>query len=101
MPRPHRAAGQASPPSQRLPMVYGPGALLQRRHLTKGQQAMTLAMIYPDADEKGGRGKKVFRDETVSSGENLTLGTDTKFPLPTLADALGLFRLVGWGPEAM
>jgi ParB-like chromosome segregation protein Spo0J len=30
---------------------------LARRNLTKGQQAMALAMIYPDA-EKGGRGKK-------------------------------------------
>jgi hypothetical protein len=31
---------------------------LQRRNLSKGQQAMALAKIYPEA-EKGGRGKNV------------------------------------------
>jgi hypothetical protein len=33
---------------------------LARRNLTKGQQAMALAMIYPDP-EKGGRGNKKER----------------------------------------
>jgi hypothetical protein len=38
-------------------LAYIVSANLARRNLTKGQQAMALAMIYPDA-EKGGRGKK-------------------------------------------
>ena len=32
-------------------------ANIRRRHLTKGQQAMAVAMVYPEP-EKGGRGKK-------------------------------------------
>src|SRR5271154_7144810 len=36
---------------------------LQRRNLTKGQQAMAVAMIYPEA-EKGGRGNKGKAPET-------------------------------------
>src|SRR5215831_9170939 len=41
----------------RDPLAYIVSVNLARRNLTKGQQAMALAMIYPDA-EKGGRGKK-------------------------------------------
>ncbi len=33
-------------------------ANLQRRNLTKGRAAMALAMIYPEAPDKGGRGIK-------------------------------------------
>ena len=40
----------------RDPLAYIVSANLARRNLTKGQQAMALAMIYPDP-EKGGRGK--------------------------------------------
>jgi hypothetical protein len=32
-------------------------ANIRRRHMTKGQRAMAVAMIYPEA-EKGGRSKK-------------------------------------------
>jgi hypothetical protein len=42
-------------------------ANLARRNLTKGQQAMALAMIYPEA-EKGGRGRKSAANSLVSSG---------------------------------
>jgi ParB-like chromosome segregation protein Spo0J len=41
-------------------------ANLQRRNITKGQQAMALAIIYPETDDKGGRGHKAFGDRTVS-----------------------------------
>ena len=39
------------------PLAFIVSANLARRNLTKGQQAMALAMIYPEP-EKGGRGKK-------------------------------------------
>ena len=41
----------------RDPLAYIVSANLQRRNLTKGQQAMALAMIYPKEPERG-RGKK-------------------------------------------
>jgi len=49
----------------RDPLAYIARVNLKRRNMTKGQQAMALAMIYPEA-EKGGRGKKSERAaETV------------------------------------
>ena len=39
-------------------------ANINRRHMTKGQRAMGVAMIYP-RPEKGGRGKK--RAEIISA----------------------------------
>jgi ParB-like nuclease domain len=45
------------------PRAYIIANNISRRHLTKGQQAMALAMIYP-MPEKGGRGKKKTMDET-------------------------------------
>ena len=45
------------------PRAYIIAANISRRHLTKGQQAMAVAMIYP-VPEKGGRGKKKTMDET-------------------------------------
>ena len=39
------------------PLAYIASANLMRRNLTKGQQAMALALMYPEPD-KGGRGKK-------------------------------------------
>jgi hypothetical protein len=39
------------------PKAYIVSANLARRNLTKGQQAMALASMYPEP-EKGGRGKK-------------------------------------------
>ena len=38
---------------------------IYRRHMTKGQRAMAVARIYPNP-EKGGRGKKAYRDNNVS-----------------------------------
>ena len=39
------------------PIAYIVSANLTRRNMTKGQQAMAFAMVYPEP-EKGGRGKK-------------------------------------------
>jgi len=39
------------------PTAYIMSANIARRHMTKGQRAMAVAMIYPEP-EKGGRGKK-------------------------------------------
>lgn len=48
------------------PLAYIAGVNLKRRNLTKGQQAMALAMIYPEP-ETGGRGKKSQRVEETST----------------------------------
>jgi len=44
-----------------VPETWGNGNVLtaniNQRHMTKGQLAMAVAMVYPDGD-KGGRGKK-------------------------------------------
>jgi hypothetical protein len=40
------------------PTAYVLSANVHRRHLTKGQQAMAVALAYPEA-EKGGRGRKL------------------------------------------
>lgn len=47
------------------PADYIASVNLARRHMTVGQRAMALAMIYPDP-EKGGRGRKGVRGEQVS-----------------------------------
>lgn len=39
------------------PTAYVLSANIHRRHMTKGQRAMAVAMIYPVAPNKGGRGK--------------------------------------------
>src|SRR4029079_18764487 len=56
---------------------------VNRRHLTKGQRAMALAMIYPKA-EKGGRGKQTNVLETK------------EFSAARLSQARTVFR---YGPE--
>jgi hypothetical protein len=48
------------------PLAYIASANLQRRNLSKGQQAMALAKIYPYA-EKGGRGKNVAARKIVET----------------------------------
>jgi ParB-like chromosome segregation protein Spo0J len=52
---------QVEPRFERLnghdPLAYIVSENIERRHLTKGQRAIALAMIYPEP-EKGGRGKK-------------------------------------------
>jgi hypothetical protein len=40
------------------PRDYIVSANINRRDLTKGQKALALALIYPEAPDKGGRGKK-------------------------------------------
>jgi hypothetical protein len=55
----------------RDPLAYIASANLKRRNLTKGQQAMALAMIYPEKD-KGGRGKK---SEALNSAETSGFST--------------------------
>ena len=56
------------------PLAYIASANLKRRNLSKGQQAMVLAMIYPEP-EPGGRGKNVAARKTQEtlgfSGERL------------------------------
>jgi len=50
------------------PRAFIVSANLERRNLSKGQQAMVLAHIYPEP-EKGGRGKNVeSRKAAVSAG---------------------------------
>jgi ParB-like chromosome segregation protein Spo0J len=55
-----RVAGVV-PPVKKLngedPTAYILSANIHRRHMTKGQRAMAVAMIYPEA-ERGGRGQK-------------------------------------------
>ena len=48
------------------PKAFVISANIHRRHMTKGQQAMAVAMIYPDP-EKGGRGKKAPTSGEVPS----------------------------------
>ncbi len=48
------------------PTAYVLSANIHRRHMTKGQRAMAVAMIFPKP-EKGGRGKKRLGDLTVSA----------------------------------
>src|SRR4051794_7976795 len=49
-------------------LAYIASANLNRRHLNKGQQAMALAMIYPDGG-KGGRGNTGNPAETAAFSE--------------------------------
>ena len=55
-----------------------------RRTLTKGQQAMALAMIYPNP-EKGGKGHKAFGDRKVSA-ERISVARSVLRNAPKLAD---------------
>ncbi len=45
------------------PTAYVISANIHRRHSTKGQRAMAYARIVPEADNKGGRGKKNLTTE--------------------------------------
>jgi hypothetical protein len=49
------------------PAAYIVSANLKRRNLKKGQQAMALALIYPES-EKGGRGKKGVANSAAKLG---------------------------------
>jgi ParB-like nuclease domain len=71
------------------PRAYIIAANVCRRHLTKGQQAMAVAMIYP-VPEKGGRGKKKTMDETSTlfSPKRLQLARTVLAQSPDLAQAV-------------
>jgi ParB-like chromosome segregation protein Spo0J len=71
------------------PRAYIIASNISRRHLTKGQQAMALAMIYP-MPEKGGRGKKKTMDETSTlfSPKRLQLARTVLAHSPDLAQAV-------------
>jgi ParB-like chromosome segregation protein Spo0J len=71
------------------PRAYIIASNISRRHLTKGQQAMALAMIYP-VPEKGGRGKKKTMDETSTlfSPKRLQLARTVLAHSPDLAQAV-------------
>jgi len=71
------------------PRTYIIAANISRRHLTKGQQAMAVAMIYP-VPEKGGRGKKKTMDETSTlfSPKRLQLARTVLAHSPDLAQAV-------------
>lgn len=71
---------------------------LQRRNLTKGQQAMALAMIYPEP-EKGGRGKnsslsKGFSNARLSQARTARelLRLATKYDAMQVVDCGTVFR---------
>jgi ParB-like nuclease family protein len=71
------------------PRAYIVASNIARRHLTKGQQAMAVAMIYP-VPEKGGRGKKKTMDETsiLFSPKRLQLARTVLAHSPDLAQAV-------------
>ena len=71
------------------PRAYIIASNISRRHLTKGQQAMAVAMIYP-VPEKGGRGKKKTMDETSTlfSPKRLQLARTVLAHSPDLAQAV-------------
>ncbi len=48
------------------PVAWIIGANVNRRNISKGQMAMALAKIFPEADEVGGRGKKCFPEKQFS-----------------------------------
>ena len=71
------------------PRAYIIASNISRRHLTKGQQAMALAIIHP-VPEKGGRGKKKTMDETSTlfSPKRLQLARTVLAHSPDLAQAV-------------
>lgn len=48
------------------PTAFVMSSNIHRRHMTKGQRAMAVAMIYPEAEAKGGRGKTSAKISEVS-----------------------------------
>ena len=67
--------------AERDPIAYILSANVHRRHLSKGQQAMA----YPEATEKGGRGKTAVSNTGVS-GEYVTKARFVLRHAPDLAD---------------
>lgn len=72
------------------PVAYIISTNVQRRHMTKGQRAMAVAMIYPEG-ERGGRGKVSAANREVSSQFSVRLVQQGRMVLrwaPELADAV-------------
>jgi hypothetical protein len=71
------------------PRAYVIAANIARRHMSKGQQAMAVAMVYP-VPEKGGRGKKKTVDEssTLFGSKRLQLARTVLAHSPDLAQAV-------------
>ena len=64
---PHTAAmSRGGPNREEMAAAFIVSANLARRSLSKGQQAMALAMIYPEP-ERGGRGNEKERVEEIST----------------------------------
>lgn len=55
------------------PTAYVLSANVHRRHLTKGQQAMAVALAYPEPTNKGGRGKKAETPVIITEVSNAYL----------------------------
>lgn len=60
-----------TPPTRELngedPTAYVLSANIHRRHMTKGQRAMAVAMIYPDLGQRGRGNKSVINTDFASS----------------------------------
>ncbi len=80
-------------PADTDPAGYIISANIARRHLTKGQQAMAVAMVYPKA-EKGGRGRNAFILKEFSDGHlsraRFVLQTDKEAAQRVLSGAQSL-----------
>jgi hypothetical protein len=66
------------------PVAYILSANVLRRHLSKGQQAMAYAIAYPEATERGGRGKTAVSN-TAFSSEYITKARFVLHHAPDLA----------------
>jgi hypothetical protein len=69
--------------------AYVLSANINRRHMTKGQRAMAVAMIYPD-DRKGGRGKSDTRKYAETSQLSMRLVQQARTVLRHTPDATPL-----------
>jgi ParB-like chromosome segregation protein Spo0J len=69
------------------PVAFILSANIARRHLNKGQQAMAVAKIYPEATEKGGRGKTSVFNTDVSK-EYITKARAVLRYAPDLAESV-------------
>jgi hypothetical protein len=58
---------------------HGGASLHERRDLSKGERAMALALLYPDAD-KGGRGKRSSVNLADSVGFSATRLSQARWP---------------------
>lgn len=70
------------------PLAYIVSANLNRRNITKGQQAMSYAMIYPEPRSKGGRGKTSVENTEVFSRDRLKQARAVLRHSKTLADGV-------------